>query len=240
MPFFKTPDKKTSLFDNKCASLLYEAVRSKLRLLRPCSLKHWAKAFAKLRKEVDDKSRVMKVLRWYCLHLGDKYIPVALSGEGFRSKFLQIELAMKRQDGDDVQVTPEASKITKELITRRTWPKESSKQLPQAVQVSLDNYTAFREALTRLRTSAKSSKLVPLANYLTHKLSPPVSFVTQWFLQVHDRIANWDQWNGKLASFAFRRDHPTFITEFAGHAGRYATDGAARWREILKETSNEG
>jgi len=83
------------------AKQLASIIRTKKKVKVPPSRLHsWATEFRKL-VEVEgvDRERVQRVLDWYGGSIGGQYVPVVESGASFRHKFLRLEAAMEREQG---------------------------------------------------------------------------------------------------------------------------------------------
>ncbi len=104
----KDSDSRTKEFF-PLAEYLYNIIlaNSKMRYGRHV-LKAWATDIRKL-SEINGVPylRIKKALRWYKNNIGKKYIPIILSGESLRNKFIKLEAAISRQNGSDTYVNKE-------------------------------------------------------------------------------------------------------------------------------------
>lgn len=158
----------------------------------------WAKQFAALRDEVGF-DRIELALDWIRKNIKKEYCPQAWSGKSFRAKFDQIEAAMNRdaERNPKVTISKDAKIIAAELADRWSLPGNCEIELPAAIQVSLDRYEKFWQALKSIRKKTLISNDVmrprfsnaagTLANEIRAKLSIPTIFVEDWF----EEIAPW-------------------------------------------------
>lgn len=111
-------DKRKDEFERHCSVLLSEVVQKARRKYRKISIKQWSAQFRDLYlKDKIEKERIKKVLYWYVGHFKEKYVPKAYSARSFRERFVDIELAMKRESrqGDlfedfDVEIIKDTTK----------------------------------------------------------------------------------------------------------------------------------
>ena len=215
IPPKKQPNDKTTPFHTYCACKLLEGVKD--HLTKSYSIKRWAKEFAILDRELNgDTDRIDDVLTWYVSNFTDKYTPKAISGSGFRAKFLSIEAAMQRMKPAiiEIEVTQQAKDIVKRLLQLR-WPKGSEKQLPAMVQLSLNNYRSFYAHLRKDTRSASS--------YLHLRLPAPTAYVTEFYIQLHAQVSTWDQWSGKLSAVEINDRFKNYCTDILSHYSKNAT-----------------
>lgn len=231
---------EVSPFDLRCAEKLREQVVSHHKTSRPISAKKWAIHFSKLRL-IDGfpTKRIKLVLNWYLSKFGQKYVPEAFSGIGFRAKFHSIESARNRWlDSQPVKLSDSHEKLLKALKPLG-WPKGSEKDLPGAIQRSIKSYSDFltrrRETIDRIARgeqeikSGTLRKFIGLNTQLDHYLTSPDSFTIWWFRQVHDSVAQWEEWSGNLESMAFNPTGKRFnrlgrqwAQEYCGDSDRWA------------------
>jgi hypothetical protein len=223
MGFVPLPKTTESPFDLECASMLAEVVKNHNKVMRPIYPKVWARDFAKLRN-IDNvpKCRILRILNWYILHFGEKYISQAYSAKSFRSKFDAIERQQARhqEKNPTANISDEAKEIAQDCLVGVGWPAGAKQQLPLVIQLSLDNYKNFRKA-----HSAYGKKLAKLPMNLSKNttalrfwenigadLGYAKSFITRWFTSwIHKRRANWNEWDGNLVRDIFSKDHPVFL-----------------------------
>lgn len=93
---------KEKTYPRKCAELLHKHLVEKRKLMRPPSLSSWTETFRHfLMSSEVEKARFEKVLNWYAIHIGEKFIPLACSAQSFCDKFVQIEHQMEMQSEEE-------------------------------------------------------------------------------------------------------------------------------------------
>lgn len=232
-------------FHRACAARLRDGLYAANSINGGYKLNSWAKEFRLLLDALGgDGDRLERVLAWYVKNVGREYVPVAMCGRSFRTKFGQIEMAMARDKADEpVEVSPEAVKVVETDLADLSWPKGSEKQLPQVAEQSLRNYKDFLAKLhaygERVKAEGKRTRLAGFHAYLTDHLDKPRAFVGRWLKQVHDRIRGWDGWNGDLKSWAFRPDHREFRKIGETYAASYSHDAPTLWEDFIKAVGVE-
>jgi hypothetical protein len=174
------PTDDLNKFDKKYAIKLEEAIRLKRKIFRKVNIHQWTKHLQKLRIEDGiKKKRLKEVLNWYILHFGEKYVPQIYSAESFREKFLFVEDAKKRIEGEEpeqIEITPTAKKVVQRLNEYLTWPKGSDNQLSTIVQKSLDNYQVFLEKHRAIKKKTLFIKYLKEGSYI----NSPEDFIFWW------------------------------------------------------------
>ena len=222
------------------AAKLAAAIAHRRKIQRPVKLANWEVWFFRLKQEVGSK-RVKQVLKWYCDHISDTYVPAAYSAKTFYDKFLQIEDAMRRDQPQEKKQTVLITKTGKDVtewLRRFQWPKGSASDLLVTVQESLDEYEEFLQlrrqvnALIIMGTlrvvDSDLQRIAGMSNYLTGKLGPPPQFIDTWMAKVFDNLNGWDDWSGKLISYAFLIEGDRFARLGKELATDYCND-SRRW-----------
>jgi hypothetical protein len=192
----------------------------------------------KLKIEVG-KTRFKEVLTWYCSHLLDKYTPKAYSAKTFREKFYNIEDAMNRQNSGiskekEVEISPDADKLAKELKNFYVWPLNSASQLPQVIQLSINNYKTFLCKHNKFLKNDVPEKQQSFGNMLKEVLVHPNLFVRIWMLKVNKSVKNWKNWNGDLMFYVFTPKHKLFQQQMGYNWAKEYTCDATRWDKYMK------
>ena len=222
------------------AAKLAAAIAHRRKIQRPVKLANWEVWFFRLKQEVGSK-RVKQVLKWYCDHISDTYVPAAYSAKTFYDKFLQIEDAMRRDQPQEKKQTVLITKTGKDVtewLRRFQWPKGSASDLLVTVQESLDEYEEFLQlrrqvnALIIMGTlrvvDSDLQRIAGMSNYLTGKLGPPPQFIDTGMAKVFDNLNGWDDWSGKLISYAFLIEGDRFARLGKEWATDYCND-SRRW-----------
>lgn len=264
MPFFEVPQEDTNLCDIDFASNLSEIIKKSNKYAKRISIKQWASHFLKLRT-VDKigKDRINKVLDWYKINISKPYTPQALSGKAFRLKFAQLEQAMKRNSSDPSQVvvSPETKKLAEECRQIFSWPKGSGEDLPNLIQLSINNYRPFYEAgrswivdytdkhggecfdwplETRRLMAYVQLFFGNPNNCFIGILSSTNSFIKKWLGLVSSKVQNWKEWDGNLNFFIFRLDHPMFLRILREAAADYSGgQDEISWKRVLTLTQEK-
>ncbi len=91
----------------RCAKKLHQALSSANKIQRGPAFGTWIKEFTTLAHEVADfngydveesQDIVTTILDWYCDNVKDRYIPQALSGSSFRTKYDDIVAAKQKRE----------------------------------------------------------------------------------------------------------------------------------------------
>ncbi len=131
----------------------------------------------------------------------EKKLPDIINvGRFFSKKVFEWILDRKRRDGassSSVIISEEALSIAKRF-QQSQWPKGSKEQLPQAIQVSLNNYRQFKEARKRLFETTKITRVKDCLEYIDGLFLSPPAFVENWFVAEYERIVDWPEWSGRL------------------------------------------
>lgn len=220
------PSPPPSRFDADCTEQLITALVHHRKIKGQVRRDRWRVHFRRLRQQDEiPKERIQTVLGWYCGHIGEEFVPLAYSADSFRSKFIRIEQAMKREFGD-VTVSPTARKIV-ERLEQLSWPKGSKSQLPKVVQLSLEGYRSFRKSL---RGNNDDSTL---SRFILRRLPSSEVFVREWMEDVHRQVAGWADWNGRLNSFVVGPEQSGLHLKCYGLAEEYCGD-SDRWNRLFR------
>ncbi len=245
----KTPPNE---FDTTQATKLEVAVR-KLPPRRTGILKTkpstWPHHLKLLRvKDKISESDIARVMQWYCVRIGEEFVPEAFSGESFRKKFTALERAADRDKTAPVVITPQAVAIASR-VTGLGWPKGSEKSIPGAAQVCLTAYltwTTRRRTFMALLDSTKSigiddttrRRLLLFGKRVGQQLAAPEHFVEQWLRDVHKRVHNWAAWSGDLNPYLFKSNAKYFVAMGRGWAQQFCAT-ASRWDTYIEIMDKE-
>jgi hypothetical protein len=216
------------------AARLAELVIKAGKRHRRSSQRDWERAFTKA-EQTYSASTVETVFNWYAKHFGERFVPEIESGKTFYTRFEAIQKAIKRDERDNPQVTvsPQAAKLAKRF-DNWGWPKGSETQLPTVVQVSIDR---IEELVTKLN-GVYSVRQSPVENRLVLEVIRQTADVnwllTEWFRDVHRRVANWAAWSGDLMPFAFDFNSKQFRAMAQDWSRKKCGDPTV-WDKILKE-----
>ena len=236
--------KKTKLptFDERCAERLRKIIKKRRGLNKTMSISDWSSSFRKLRVEEEvDKKRITTALKWYSNKCGDAYVPGAYTGRSFRTKFLMIEDAIKRDKRDHPQskrIKPaDLSKEGKKILSKLkilNWPKGSAVDLPEVITLSLENYKAYLKRHKKAYEKAKGDRSTQrLIKFLSNKLESPSSFVYLHLLRTHEQIHTWTNWYGNLVKHIFDANSGSFQRRGRAWTADYCND-PTRWDKYIK------
>ncbi len=227
-----------SPFDMKMAERLKNIIQTKSNISLKVSVKSWASRIRLLRKDVGgSEPRIEKVMDWYENNHGKPYVPTITSAIAFRSKFIKIESSMQRvyegSASDPSSITPDAQKVIDRLRGLK-WPKDSGRQLPAAVQSSVDAHAmlwqlkkANLENVTddviadKIGDPKKVRRIRKFADFMFSRLGGRFSFVETWFRDIHEQVRNWDEWSGNLKAKSFSATSKEFKKRGQGWAVEY-------------------
>jgi hypothetical protein len=168
------------------------------------------------------------------------FVPKASSpARAFYTRFDDIRDAIKRDERDNPQVTvsPQAAKLAKRF-DNWGWPKGSETQLPTVVQVSIDRIEELRLALDQKYTPhsfKQPNQQMQVIGLQIIKETADVSWLlTEWFRDVHRRVANWAAWSGDLMPFAFDFNSKQFRAMAQDWSRKKCGDPMV-WDKILQE-----
>jgi len=102
---------------DRLAERLCEVLLKKRKLMRAANLKKWSatlRRFLSTFKDPESVRRFDEVFNWYLEHVGDEFVPLALSATSFEEKFVRIEAAMRRSKNDAARPTANGGHRTKD------------------------------------------------------------------------------------------------------------------------------
>ena len=174
-----------------------------------------------------DSIRLKRVLDWYSSHAGCKFTPHVHSAKSFREKFLQIESVKKHKQDQttEIKISKQARLIAHKLQTYHHWPKGFTTKLPEAAQISLDNWDYFKSRLNQICQTNKKCK--SFSRYLFEEIlisGNSCSFVQNWLEEAFNRVCDWDEWSGSVLSVVFSVKSKQFRKEFMRWVGMWCGD----------------
>lgn len=110
----------------KVVKILVDGITSTRKLNRSSRVNDWPRVIQLMEtRDGLDHRKVLRVAKWYAskwreqdLNQGGHYIPVAMCAKEFREKFIRIERAMLREDGDPGIKTTRGVGAVDELVER--------------------------------------------------------------------------------------------------------------------------
>ena len=218
MPLF--PEENPVPFDllaaKKLAHIMLEARRTSVRQTH---WNEWAAAISRLRRgargtEAVGEERITRVLDWLADHVRDKYCPLVYSAITFRKKFAQLEAAMFRDLGDQIEISPKTKALALELKARRQWPME--------IEPLIERQAQFYESWCAFLKTERLERKEKAYDFIISRLKPTYPYVKQWMLEAWSAINSFESWSGNFDSFMmgptnkkFRKDI-TFLAQGYG------------------------
>jgi len=217
--FFKEqgnlPKKAPSDFDLACTDKLIQALQSAGKIKRRINRLSWAKQFTTLRTDYPPK-KIQKLLKFYCAHIGQPYIPQAYSAAGFSHKIEQIAAARRRHKENphppttSVKITEDAQQVVL-LSGDLIWPGKEKKDELTLIQATLDAFNRFLDDFYDFKESCPNDKDV---QYFWRAMpGEPESFTLSWLLRIHNMACKWDKWHGKLLTCIWHYEHRWFAKD---------------------------
>lgn len=215
---------KTNIVDLQRARKLFKALASKNKALKYDD-QTWSRELASLRTDSRGwkglpQETIDKVLDWYCANHKRADVPNIWSANSFVLRFDWLMDCMLNDEKKNIVVDIEVGKQAKRLAAELrlvTWPKGSANQLDVVCQLSFDNLAAFRRKLERI-----AAKLIKVAEreekrtgfledrlyrhsrwieFILRRLKDDSNFLWKWFDDYHQRIYDWERWNGIIKPF---------------------------------------
>lgn len=234
-------NRKASQEDIAFTQTLKDVVKNNTRMVARWRIKAQARHFAILRKDVGP-DRLKEVFDWYCSHIKETkklHLPDVSSPSQFRKRWEWIENRFDRWQEDhppEVEVSNEAKAVVKRL-RNVPWPKGADKDLPQLVQLGMDEYRAFKKKIVALKKELEkdierqkkkkgtfnTSKLDMVSLFLG-RMPAYTEFVEEWFSSVRDEINSYKDYRGSIKSRKIRSDSEGFE--------KYCLQWSERWPKI--------
>lgn len=210
----KKVDKATSDFDHCATKHLETALRKRHLISGTPDLIKWRSEFTTLRATIPE-ARIKSVLKWYCAHIGEEFVPRICAARTFCKRFQSVEEAMKRSGVvPKLELSPHGRYVFKTIMAEFNWPCDHDK-LAYCVQASV---IAFRKFGKKLLAYANThSTEIHLRGDTFTDASDQIIFIhklvedrdllpgaechfltTMWFLQLNRRIQRWRDWDGSI------------------------------------------
>lgn len=210
--------------DQLFALELREAVQKQTMSRASARLSTDVAAFRLLReKDGVSVERIDAAMQYHCNNLRSKFHPKAYTATDFRKKFVRIEQALLNSDQpvEEIQLNQHVTGI---LVRVRAlgWKRGSAELLNNEVYYSWSFLSNFRSYLYEL--SIGDSEWKTVAGILNERV--PRNWVESWYSQLHTRLHNWSEWNGKLSNFRMTINNQDFaariiqiLQEYSGKKG---------------------
>lgn len=238
-------ENKTTKLDQSWTKELREKLSS-VQPVHKYNPSKWGAQFRLLRtKDGYDPVLVQNVLEWFLGQYTRDTRPRIENAKQFRHRFKWIKDKYDQYQQQNPQITvSDSAKDIVRILTMQKWPKNSTKDLPVAVQVSLNGWKAFRSKLLEyVRNNPitdESPRHLKIAHWLAGAFPSGNYFVEYWFRQVHNSVANWDNWHGNLLKEVFDGDpnnkrFEKFVSDLiTGHTQRNPQPIWSKIKESLK------
>lgn len=224
---------------------LQQALVTARKLTKRVNKKAWDRSFRLLEQEIGDPKRITSVLVWYCRNIGVQYVPVAYSAGSFRSKFIPLEDAMHRAQGNgeapelkDVHISKKAGRIADALLNNTTFT-INRKVLAKAVRLSMDNYCRMHSALydaciNQIDTDAggwestDSPSNKRFGQLLGDIMPAEQTYIKQWMTHLKPRKET------PISKLIFTRDHPKFKRDWCRWFADLVSNPAQEFERMQK------
>jgi len=246
-------DNKIAKMDLMCAHQLRRAVISNSGAQTYSHQPNkWANEFKILRsrRHIGDICSVLDWLEENAKSLRDERVFFPKNAKVFRQHFDSL-LERMNKDPKRIQVTFEAEQHALALKLLQ-WPKGAAEQLPQAVQITLENFqqlwrrlkdytTDNPELIIQGKKVTYAEPHVKLAHQIIQVIIPG-SRTLDWFHSLYARVKDWKDWSGNIISGAWHgellsKQFKKFIMPFViRHVP--AKDADRTWSTLAKEVES--
>lgn len=243
MPFI--PSMKKSGPSNLAKELanIHRTYCSKKNWFVSKSRRNWSDQFQVLINQVGYPT-LLSVLEWYHENHPSKIKLTLKNGKEFKDRYNTV-LRLMENDSSRIIISPAASELAEKLSYLK-WPKGSESQLPQAIQITLDNFDLFSSKLESYAKNHPNNNKARLVTRFAHYLvgipgraspgMPSTLWITeQWFRRVQESVLNWSKWSGNLMSMGW--DGNMYHKEFTKLGKQWASwsSDTLVWDNLIKE-----
>ncbi len=213
------PEEKPDPFDLIAAKRLGRIMLEARRIsVRPTHWNEWAVVISRLRRgargtESVGEERITRVLDWLEDHVRDQYCPLIYSAITFRKKFIQLEAAMLRDIGDQIQISPKTKELALTLQSRRQWP--------MVIEPLIERQVQFYESWCAFLKTERLERNERVYDYMISRLKPTYPYVEQWMLEAWSAINSFESWSGNFDSFMLGPNSKKFRKDMAFLAQGY-------------------
>jgi len=169
----------------------------------------WVRTLARLREEKTEDTLV-RVIDWYSKHIGEEFVPRALSPRVFYDRFDSLHKAMLTSDDPSELILPENLKLAHNLDRDYVFPIEVRSALPLLVQRSRDNWIAFLKELDEFKCDSERDSRFITNVFFAH--AP--YFIHRWFGMIAVKYGSMEHFTGPVMSLAFRANSKLFKDSF--------------------------
>lgn len=200
------------------------------------NVREWSEHIKELRSEGASKERIRNCVNFYLENISGKFMPSIFSGKDFKNKFLQLETQMNRDKPpptDNIPLDKETRSFLKyyKEFGVHEWPKGGDSDLKRVLVQSWRNFQRLLKArkewlryMRTLKSRGNNEEYTFDRDVMRLELFSDVKeTLIRWFEEQHERVSNWDDWNGNMDTLIFSMNHKLFRkwgTEFAEeHSG---------------------
>ncbi len=186
---------------------------------------------------------VMSALQWYEDHAHEPYMPEINCACSLANKLHSLLLRIRKQGSvastvahtskPPIKISRTAKKIVEELDNLK-WPKGSSRQLPEVIQISLDNlHTAYAKHKKVMELDMDEDPVCLLAQFIDDEIGDDLFFLVGYFTTFFHKVKNWAEWSGTIKPFSVQSKQ---FQQWG--AGRADDEGAeVFWDDYLERIS---
>jgi hypothetical protein len=169
-------------------------------------IEKWTKVFMSLRKN-HQSDEIESVLTWYCQHIGEEFVPVAITAMQFKFKFPAIVRAMSEDDSLIETIEQRSIDLAQSLLRDYKFPPEIAGKLALIIQRSRINWWRF---ISKVKTRTDRD-----AAFLLHvyELYSPV-FVESWCCYLSQKYGFLQNYTGSISSLVFKPGSTAFRESF--------------------------
>lgn len=158
-------------------------------------------------------------------------VPTVRCGQDFADQWEWVcDEIHKRQLTELAGEPTEAAQLILLQLTEYSWPERARRELPGAVQRSVDEYIFFLRRLIDLTDLTSTQRNI--REWLKTELTEPVDYITRWFVNLFRRLGKCNGWTGALSSHVWSPVHVEFVDSVRMSLNNYGAD-YKHWQDIV-------
>lgn len=233
------------------AKELYQILKNQNKA-RKWSLSKWSNQIRlMIEKDKVPFYEIQNMLDWYESRGKHHKRPFICNATHFRTHFSGWLSDLRSRDIPEQEIEEPIMKLSKRL-TDLQWPKGSETQLPVNCQILYNRFMYFSDKIKNYisvnytekvkRIDKNTTEVVftgtPIAKILKNLtksliIDSPVILTEFWMKNIHNKVAKWDKWSGKIEPFLW--DGNLWDEEFLKFIVHVTKIDYFKWEEIIKE-----